>query len=354
MKGRQLVVLLLLLAIPFFLFAAQQTTYMGKKVTYLEFPIAGGEKISVPVTDTGAIPAETAEFKIEAAGVALRDLKTHPTFSWGFALTVKSDEPLQRVKIERVYPDTTVNVLVDDQAPTVTGGTWRGSSSWAEPNPTTTPWLLAKGLSPFIFRVTIARREHKDAILYQLAVYDQNSKMQILNAIAVMPGDAPKSPEKASADRQGGNTGTDATGPVFDSRGWQIGYEAANEKQRITEFVIPPERVESWTELVTHQIVFDTSSTLSLSNYVDAVHRQFSQDCKDVTWSVLSSTDSEVTYEWSGPCAKSPPQYEMSRIVRCRRGLCRWAYATTRVPIEQKRAAEWRLILDHLSPDDTP
>src|ERR1041385_8094644 len=99
MKGRQLVVLLLLLAIPFFLFAAQQTTYMGKKVTYLEFPIAGGEKISVPVTDTGAIPAETAEFKIEAAGVALRDLKTHPTFSWGFALTVKSDEPLQRAKI---------------------------------------------------------------------------------------------------------------------------------------------------------------------------------------------------------------------------------------------------------------
>jgi hypothetical protein len=353
MKSRQTPVPLLL-AILFFLFAAQQGTYMGKKLTYLEFPIAGGEKISVPVADDGAIPAENADFKIEVAGIALRDLTTHPTFSWGFAFTIKSNDALQRVKIERVYPDTTVTVLVDDQAPTVTGSTWRGSGPWVEPNPTTTPWLLAEGLSPFIFRFTITRREHKDTVLYQLAVYDQNSKAQILRAIAVMPSDAPKSLANASADRQSGNRSTNATVPVFDSRGWQVGYDATSEKQRITEFVIPPERVESWTELVTHQIFFDRASPRSLADYVDAVRRQFSQDCKDVTWSVLSSTDSEVTYEWSGPCGKSPSQYEVSHIVRCPRGLSRWSYTTTRVPIEKKRAAEWRLILDHLSPDDMP
>lgn len=327
MKGR--LALLLSLAISStFPCDAQLTTYEGKKVTYLQFPVVGGEKISLPVTDDGPVPAETADFKVEAAGIALRDVKTNPAFSWGFTLTVKSAASVQRVKIARVYPDTAVKVLVDDQAPAVTAGTWRGSSAWLPPNPQTTPWLLDKGSAAFVFRITVSQRDHDDAVLYQLSVFDESAKLVILKAIAVME-------------------------PELDSRKWKAGYDFADDTQRVTEFVMPPETVDSWSELVTHQIVLDRRPEATVAAFVEAMRRMLTSECKNLTWSVLDSTDAGVTYEWSqGRCGNEPAQYEISRVTRCPKGLCRWAYATKRVPVEKTRADAWREILERLSLDD--
>jgi len=141
----------------------------------------------------------------------------------------------------------------------------------------------------------------------------------------------------------------------FDARGWKVGYDASDLTQRITEYVLPSEAVESWSELVTRQVVFDPEHRVSPQALLDLIRTGFGADCKDLRWTVLENTQQQAVYEWShSGCAEYPAQYEVSRLARCEAGLCRWAYSTKRVPVSEATRGQWRQIITKLVPGELP
>ena len=115
---------------------------------------------------------------------------------------------------------------------------------------------------------------------------------------------------------------------------WQIGYTAENAQQQLSEYVIAGESVENWSELVTRQIFIDPTSRISLNKLINLIRNGFGRDCNDFNWTVVKSTEYEVLYTWShNGCSNFAAQAERALITRVPKGLCRWAYATKKPPL---------------------
>jgi len=316
-------IVLMIVVLPLCAFAEQPRT--------LQLRIAGGETVTLPVTDGGPLPAENKAFKIEAAGPAVQPSDTDPDkpmVKWGFMLTVKSAQTLERVVVEQVYPNESVEGLIDDQAPALRGRHWSGSSSGVGPDSNSLSWLFSDRTTLFVFRFRISAVNQPSAVLYQATAFSAPAKEVLRNAIF-----RPLS--------------------RFDGRLWTIGNNFADERLHITEYVLPPEHVDSWSELMTHQVFVDRSNHISVQAFVNLLQQALRTDCKDFRWTLLEQSDSGVLYEWShGECANSFAQYEMGRIALCRIGVSRWAYATRHVPVNTKQADEWALILKKLDPEE--
>jgi hypothetical protein len=165
---------------------------MGQKVIDIQFPIAGGKMVSLPVTDGGPIPTEESAFKIEVAGFSIQpslfDPK-HVVLAWKFGLTSKTSKKLERVLVEEVFPSDVAKTLVDDHSPSLSGKMWSGSNTGVEPNPTSTPWLFTEGASVFIFRFTITPAGGVNpVVLYQPAWFSRPVKGQFQQTIARING----------------------------------------------------------------------------------------------------------------------------------------------------------------------
>ena len=135
----------------------------------------------------------------------------------------------------------------------------------------------------------------------------------------------------------------------FDKRAWSVGYDARDAEQHLTEYVVSPETVESWSELITHQVVADPTHGMELAKLASRMKSGFSQDCRKFKWKILKKSKSSLLYEWShAGCSAYPPQYEVSLLSTCDEGVCRWAYATKRVPMDEDRRAIWRDVIWNL------
>jgi hypothetical protein len=133
---------------------------------------------------------------------------------------------------------------------------------------------------------------------------------------------------------------------AFDQRTWSVGYDAADATQHITEYVVLPETVESWSELVTRQVVLDPTHALKPAPLAARVRSGFGPDCRGFRWKVLEESESRILYEWShAGCDNHPPQYEVAELSTCAEGVCRWAYATKRMPASEATRAAWRGII---------
>ncbi len=139
---------------------------------------------------------------------------------------------------------------------------------------------------------------------------------------------------------------------MLDSRPWSVGYDAADDQQHITEFVLEGQVVENWQELFTRQIMFDPGGKIPMNRFVELTRAGFGPDCKDLHWSVLRQSESEAIYNWShSGCASYPPQHEISRLSRSPRGLCRWAYSSKRVPLAPSAVDKYLAIVEKLPCD---
>lgn len=137
----------------------------------------------------------------------------------------------------------------------------------------------------------------------------------------------------------------------FDGRQWIIGYDASDSQQHITEYVLPGQTVEAWRELITHQVFFDPQHLIPIKDLVRLTREGFGADCKGFRWKVLRENEAEAVYAWShSGCSEFPPQYEVSRLAKCTKGICRWGYSTKEVPISLETQKEWRRIVEELVP----
>ncbi len=182
--------------------AGKPRTYMGHAVREMQFPIAGGEVVSLPVTDAGPIPAENRAFKIEYAGLNIQPALFEPkraTLVWGFALTAKSGKALDRVVVEEVFPSDVAKVLVDDQTPSLRHATrepgpgdradgWLGGTAGVEPTSASTPWLFTQEASIFVFRFRIHPAGKDPVVLYQPAWFSSPAKEAFRQTIVRING----------------------------------------------------------------------------------------------------------------------------------------------------------------------
>lgn len=143
-----------------------------------------------------------------------------------------------------------------------------------------------------------------------------------------------------------------AASVMLDSRPWNVGYDASDDRQHVTEFVLDGQVVENWNELFTRQILFDSDGKVPMDKLVELTRAGFGADCKNFKWSVLRQSDSEALYAWShSGCTGHPPQHEISRLSRSPAGLCRWAYTSKRVPLAESDVTKYVAIVEKLSCD---
>jgi hypothetical protein len=131
----------------------------------------------------------------------------------------------------------------------------------------------------------------------------------------------------------------------FDNRIWTEGHRANRTGGFIVEFVHQGETVENWTELVTWEF-FQTLKTDTLEGTMDRMKLYFSEKHPNITWNVISKSDTDLIYEWklqNDPTNED--QHEIARMMRGENGihLIRYTIKTPNIP-SQKRE-EWLNLL---------
>ena len=100
---------------------------------------------------------------------------------------------------------------------------------------------------------------------------------------------------------------------MLDARPWSVGYDASDNQQHVTEFVLQGHVVENWDELFTRQILLDPGGRIPIDRVMELTRAGFGAACKDLHWSVLRQSGSEAVYVWShSGCANYAPQHEIS------------------------------------------
>ena len=142
---------------------------------------------------------------------------------------------------------------------------------------------------------------------------------------------------------------------LFDGRGWRVGNHDENARQKLTEYVLPKESVDSWHELVTHQTFVDPGHAVPLKRLMAQTQRGLANGCPSLDFKVVQESEKEIVYEWQdGGCGGFPAQHEVDRLAVCPSGECRWAYATTVLPFEPKARKQWLAVLAKLPADSEP
>ena len=166
--------------------------HLGQPVFEMPFRIAGGKTLMLPVTDAGMVPAETAEIRIEEAGLLITRSKDEwqpAKIVWQFGFENRSLGRIESVTIERVAPDARATlVLVDGDLAVANGVHWTGSADALEASPKGSPWLYEEGPSIFVFRFDIKPTSGKQVTLYQPVWYSAKAKSGLRKALGAWQG----------------------------------------------------------------------------------------------------------------------------------------------------------------------
>ena len=151
----------------------------AREVHNATFVIAGGQSVSLPMTDAGPISAENEKAKILVAGfgvVPSKQNEKQAALLWGFDFEAKSSKQLESVIVDEVSPSQTSVTLVEDKAPVLKNGVWSGTAKSIAANSASTPWLFNKKQSVYVFRFTIQFSGEPAFILYQPAWFSGPAK----------------------------------------------------------------------------------------------------------------------------------------------------------------------------------
>jgi hypothetical protein len=166
------------------LLAAQSVsaaTYQGYDVKEESFRIAGGEKVTLPVTKAGPIPAENERVKIEVAGFNIAFKDNPQTLVWQFGFQSKVPQKIEKITVEQVYDVDQPRAMLDVSAPELKGNTWFATTA-AEPiTKEANPWLHSIFSTTFIFKFTIAIEGEPAMVLYQPATFAGSTKARLVN-----------------------------------------------------------------------------------------------------------------------------------------------------------------------------
>ncbi len=83
----------------------------------------------------------------------------------------------------------------------------------------------------------------------------------------------------------------------FDPKEWKVAHEANDQNQIIVEFVRPEEKIDSWTELLTMQVLRKPRSPEAIDALVPKMHQEISKRCPTMTWNVINRQFASDTEE---------------------------------------------------------
>jgi len=152
--------------------------YMGHKVINMPFPLAGGEIVSLPVTDAGTIPAENEKIKIEVAGYNVGPIPGQekvPGLFWIFGFTSKLNQKIESVIVQEVFSTDKAISVVDDEAPSMKGVTWSTHTGYAEVSASGIPWLYSNKPTFFVYKFSI-KIDGEKVVLYQPVYFSNRAK----------------------------------------------------------------------------------------------------------------------------------------------------------------------------------
>lgn len=146
----------------------------------------------------------------------------------------------------------------------------------------------------------------------------------------------------------------------FDQREWKVGYNFEEGGQRITEFVIPGETVETWTELVTTQAFLGAQTRMSVEEAMNIVKKRMLDECPGAMWRVIEQHKDEILYEsQTTNCVgrgDEADEYEIDKIIKGDTALHRVAYDARQITVSEEKRDQWRELirkarLDSVSPN---
>ena len=131
--------------------------------------------------------------------------------------------------------------------------------------------------------------------------------------------------------------------PRFDGRGWSVGHQQRNDKQSITEYVLPGQTVDNWKELVTSEVFF---TPMPMASFVKRMETLLARGCPSLAFTVIRQDEKTAVMEWrDSGCGGFEASSELARYAIEKDRLYRLAY-TVKGPLRPERRKEWMGILE--------
>lgn len=135
----------------------------------------------------------------------------------------------------------------------------------------------------------------------------------------------------------------------FDGRAWNLDWWNQDTTRPMLEYVLKPETVNNWTEMVTSQFFPGLQSKLSPSQLMAITIEELHKRGFNPKVNLISQSAQSVLFEWKIENHPSENQYELQRIISEPKGLHLLHYASRPVVNEDKRVA-WVKILSKATP----
>ena len=134
----------------------------------------------------------------------------------------------------------------------------------------------------------------------------------------------------------------------FNPSEWTVGNQTRDRNQIVTEFVRPNEKINSWTELFTAQILRKPTPPEPIDVLVPKLHQETSKLCPGMKWNVVSRQspsefeEAGMLYEWSiTNCPPEADQHEVARVIYGRFTIFRLAYTAKTNALEPEKREKW-------------
>lgn len=149
--------------------------------------IAGGQRIEVPITSAGPEHAHAGGLTVTTAQffVNPRD----PRVFLAFAFRNESGQALRSVRVEDVA-DAAPVLVVEDLAPKMAGGEWRGLTPALTSFGPPIEWIRYLDASNRVYRFTVTLADGRTVVLNQLAVFPGWMKAGVRNSLEAKQAEA--------------------------------------------------------------------------------------------------------------------------------------------------------------------
>jgi hypothetical protein len=305
-------------------------------VRQIKLPTAEDGEVVYQIDAVTKKPMGAKDDRAEIVNVSLNVMPklaaTRPEFFFVYGIMFKGGATPRSIA---VYAEEgkALTLELKDAAPTLRGDTYtamvapKGMDEAAWKRMASEPTLILQK------KFVIIYADGEERTLHQLAVLTNTVRLvQQAGAAANAPVRAPASPVE------------------FDARTWTVGFDQGARREHITEYVLPGQTVDAWRELFTHQELQDADAPVRIDKLLARVKELHARDCPSLDWQVLRLADAEAVYQWSHDgCRGNPAQYEIVRLTRTGKGLCRWAYTSKDMPIANARKNALGPMLDKLA-----
>lgn len=133
----------------------------------------------------------------------------------------------------------------------------------------------------------------------------------------------------------------------FDDRKWVVGFERSTGAAVSAGYVLEGESQEKWTEMLSSEVAENLPRRTPPAKLVETIQAGMRRVVTGkLVWNVLSTSPTEVMYEWT--LTKDhlrPDEQEIVRVIKGEAGIHVVHYATRKVPMSDVARQQWISLL---------